>query len=219
MKPRKFLVFAFGLALAGGSLAQTAAQPPAATPPRTLAVPFPDLPPASPLCTNIQRVGFTEIQIVYSRPSMRRHTIFGGIVPYGDIWRTGDNAPTKITFTTPVKLGPDATQIPAGTYALFTIPDDKAWTIILNKGVGGWGKDNYDAKQDVLRFKVAPARITDAIETFTIDVNDIQDDSATINLSWPRSKSPWIPPAPSRPRLISRQRPSSSSIPRTTRSW
>ena len=190
MNPGKLLVFAAALALAGGALAQTTNQPPPRTAPQTFAVPFPELPSPSPLCTNAQRVGFTEIIVVYSRPSMRRHTIFGGIVPYGDLWRTGDNAPTKITFTSPVKLGPEAIQIPAGTYALFTIPEEKTWTIILNKGTGGWGKDNYDVKQDVVRFKVAPAKLTEAVDSFTIDVNDLQDDSATINLNWARVRVP-----------------------------
>ena len=121
---------------------------------------------------------------------MRRHTVFGGIVPFSDVWRTGDNASTKITFSTPVQIGPEATQLPAGTYELFTIPDEKAWTVIFNKGVGGWGKDNYDPKLDVARFKVAPGKLTEAVETFTIDVNEIQDDSATINLSWARVRIP-----------------------------
>jgi hypothetical protein len=190
MNPKKLplaLVFAVGLALAGG----LRAQPPTAAQPRTMPVAFPDLPPASPACTNIQRVGFTRIEIIYSRPSARRHTVFGGIIPYtGDIWRTGDNASTKITFSTPVQVGPEATQLPAGTYELFTIPDEKVWTVIFNKGVGGWGKDNYDPRLDVARFKVAPLKLTEPVETFTIDVNDIQDDSATINLSWARVRVP-----------------------------
>ena len=121
---------------------------------------------------------------------MKRHTIFGGIVPYSALWRTGDNASTKIIFTTQVKLGPDAVDINPGTYSLFTIPDEKAWTVILNKDTGGWGKDNYDASKDVARFKIAPVKLTEAVETFTIDINDIQDDSATINLRWARVRVP-----------------------------
>ena len=156
MKPGKFicaLVFAFGLAQAGG----LPAQPPSVAEQRSLPILFPALPQASPICTNIQRVGLTDIEIVYSRPSMRLHTIFGGIVPYNDLWRTGDNASTKITFSTPVKLGgADGREISAGTYGLYTIPDEKAWTVILNKDAGLWGKDLYDLKKDAARFKVAP---------------------------------------------------------------
>lgn len=111
------LVFAFTLALADGLRAQN----PSPTPP----IPFPELPQASPACTTIQHVGLSEVKIVYSRPGMKHHAIFGGIVPYNDLWRTGDNASTKITFSTPVKLGPDGVEIPAGTYGLYTIPDKK----------------------------------------------------------------------------------------------
>lgn len=111
MNPRRLplaIGFAFGLVLAGGLRAQTPAAPPpsAAPPPQMMPVRFPALPLASPICTNIQRVGLTDITIIYSRPSMRGHpTIFGGIVPYNDLWRTGDNASTKISFSTPVRLG------------------------------------------------------------------------------------------------------------------
>ena len=191
MNPKKLLfslLFPFGLALAGGLLAQ----PPGSTDiQKTLPIRFPDLPPASPICTNIQHFGFTQIEIVYSRPSMGRHTVFGGIVPYNELWRTGDNASTKISFSTPVKLGGnDGVELPAGKYALFTIPDEKAWTVIFNKDTSGWGKENYDDSKDVARFKVAPLALKDAVETFTIDLNDIQDDSATINLTWARTRVP-----------------------------
>jgi len=180
-------MFALGLALAGGLRAQT----PNTTPGPRPQIRFPALPPASPACTNIQRVGFTDIEIVYSRPSMRGHAIFGGIVPYNNLWRTGDNASTKITFSTPVKLGgADGREVPAGTYGLYTIPDEKAWTVMLNKDAGLWGADNYDPKKEAARFKVAPVKLVDAVETFTIDVNNIQDDSATINLNWARVRVP-----------------------------
>lgn len=181
------LALAAGLALAGGLRAQTPAPQETQTP----AIRFPELPLASPPCTNIQRVGLTEIKIVYSRPSMRRHTIFGGIVPYNDLWRTGDNASTKVSFSTPVRLGgADGGEVPAGTYGLYTVPDEKAWTVILNKDAGLWGKDGFDDKKVVANFKVAPVRIDPAVETFTIDVNDLQDDSATINLIWARVRVP-----------------------------
>jgi hypothetical protein len=189
MNPGKLLVFACGLALAGG----LRAQPPAAPPPQMMPVRFPALPLASPICTNIQRVGLTDITIIYSRPGMRGHpTIFGGIVPYNDLWRTGDNASTKISFSTSVRLGgADGVEIPAGTYGLYTIPDEKTWTVILNRDAGLWGKDLYDSKKDMARFKVTPVKLTDApVETFTIDINSIQDDSAVINLVWARVRVP-----------------------------
>ncbi len=190
MNPAKLpcaLLFVSGLALAGGVPAQT----PAAMQPATPPIRFPELPQASPACTNIQRVGLTEIKIVYSRPSRRHHAVFAGIVPYNDLWRTGDNASTKISFSTPVKLGgADGQEVPAGEYGLYTIPDEKAWTVILNKDAGLWGKDGYDPRKDVARFKVTPVKIDPPVETFTIDVNDLQDDSATINLIWDRVRVP-----------------------------
>ncbi|MGA2540831.1 MAG: DUF2911 domain-containing protein [Verrucomicrobiota bacterium] len=190
MNPGKLpfaLVFASALALAGAMRAQTPAAPQPATPP----IRFPELPPASPVCTNLQRVGLTDIKIVYSRPSKRHHAIFAGIVPYNTLWRTGDNASTKISFSTPVKLGgADGVDIPAGEYGLYTIPDEKAWTVILNKDAGLWGTDDYDPRKDVARFKVTPVKIDPPVETFTIDINDLQDDSATINLIWDRVRVP-----------------------------
>src|ERR1017187_7824055 len=96
-----------------------------------------EFPAASPACTLKQRVGLTDITVVYSRPGVKGRTIFGGIVPYGQVWRTGANQATKITFSTAVKL--EGNNIPAGTYALFTIPGEEAWTIIINKNTNQWG--------------------------------------------------------------------------------
>ena len=183
------LVLAFVLAPVAGLRAQA----PATAQPQPPIIRFPALPQASPICTNIQRVGFTDIKIVYSRPSMRgRPSPFGDIVPYGDLWRTGDNASTKISFSTPVRLGgADGKEVPPGTYGLYTIPDEKAWTVILNKDAGLWGTELYDIKKEAVRFKVPPLRLTDPpVESFTIDVNNVQDDSATINLTWARVRVP-----------------------------
>jgi hypothetical protein len=190
MNPAKLpfvLLFASGLAHAGGTSSQT----PAVSASVNAAIRFPELPLASPICTNVQRVGLTDIKIIYSRPSKKRHTVFAGIVPYDTLWRTGDNASTKISFSTPVKLGgADGQEVPAGQYGLYTIPNEKAWIVILNKDAGLWGRDQYDQKKDVARFIVAPEKIDPPVETFTIDVNDIQDDSATINLMWDRVRVP-----------------------------
>jgi hypothetical protein len=141
-----------------------------------------DFPAASPACTLKQRVGLTDVEIVYSRPGVKGRVIFGGIVPYDHVWRTGANAATKITFSTPVKL--NGTDIPAGSYALFTIPGEDEWTIIINKGAAQWGAFQYDEKADVARFKVTPVKLTEQIETFTIEFNHIRDESAVLNLVW-----------------------------------
>jgi hypothetical protein len=147
-----------------------------------------DFPAASPACTLKQRVGLTDIEIVYSRPGVKNRTIFGGIVPYGQVWRTGANSATKVTFSTPVKL--NGTDIPAGTYALFTIPGEDEWTIIINKGAAQWGAFQYDEKADVARFQVTPIQLAEQIETFTIEFNLIHDESAVMNLVWDHTVVP-----------------------------
>ena len=142
-----------------------------------------EFPAPSPACTLKQRVGLTDIEIVYSRPSMKGRKIFGedGVVPYGKVWRTGANNATKITFSTPVKI--NGTQIAAGTYALYTIPGDGEWTIILNKGVGKSGTQ-YDEKEDVVRFKATARDLPISLETLVIEFNHIRDESAVLNIAW-----------------------------------
>ncbi len=144
-------------------------------------------PQASPGCTIKQRVGATDIEVVYSRPSRKDRQVFGNVVPFDKVWRTGANAATKITFSTPVKL--NGTDVAAGSYALYTIPGEDEWTIILNKGVGKSGTQ-YDEKEDVMRFKTTPQQLSEQIETFMIEFNDLRDESATMNLVWDRTVVP-----------------------------
>ncbi|HSY19680.1 MAG TPA: DUF2911 domain-containing protein [Candidatus Acidoferrales bacterium] len=147
-----------------------------------------EFPSPSPACTIKQRVGLTDIEIVYSRPGMKGRQIFGALVPFGEVWRTGANNATKITFSTPVKL--NGQDVAAGSYALYTIPGEDEWTIILNKGVGKSGTQ-YDEKEDVLRFKTTPVHLADtSIETFTIEFNRVLDDSAVINIVWDKTVAP-----------------------------
>jgi hypothetical protein len=170
---RCFSAIAGGMLLAASLTAQT---------------PKVDFPAASPACTLKQRVGLTDIEIVYSRPGVKNRTIFGGIVPYGQVWRTGANGATKVTFSTSVKL--NGTEVAAGTYALFTIPGEDEWTIIINKGAAQWGAFQYDEKADVARFKVTPMQLAEQIETFTIEFNLIRDESAVVNLVWDHTVVP-----------------------------
>jgi hypothetical protein len=146
------------------------------------APPAVEFPAASPACTLKQKVGLTDIEVVYSRPGIKNREIFGGLVPYGQVWRTGANAATKITFSTPVKLNDH--EVAAGTYALFTIPDQDAWTIIINKDASQWGAYKYDEKNDVVRFKVPAAQLSEQIETFMIEFDHVRDDSAVMYLLW-----------------------------------
>lgn len=147
-----------------------------------------EFPPASPTCTLKQRVGLTDIEIDYSRPGVKDRSIFGGIVPYGQVWRTGANASTKVSFSTPVKLG--GHDIPAGKYALYTIPGEKDWTIIISKKTDLNGAFGYDQKDDLARFTVEAAEVPFKVETFDMGLTDVRDDSATLYLIWDHTYVP-----------------------------
>ncbi|MFO1487124.1 MAG: DUF2911 domain-containing protein [Verrucomicrobiota bacterium] len=144
-----------------------------------------EFPSASPACTLKQRVGLTDVEIVYSRPSAKGRQVFGNVVPFGKVWRTGANNATKITFSTPVKL--NGHEVAAGSYALYTIPNESEWTIILNKGVGKSGTQ-YDEKDDVARFPAKASKLADtSIETFAIEFNQIRDESTVLMLVWEKT--------------------------------
>jgi hypothetical protein len=147
-----------------------------------------EFPAASPAGTVTQRVGITDIQINYNRPGAKGRTVFGGLVPYGQVWRTGANTATKISFSTAVKL--NGTEIPAGTYELFTIPGRDEWVVIIHKDLSQWGSYAYDAKNDVARIVARPVALAAPVETLEIGINDLRDESATLNLSWENVRVP-----------------------------
>jgi hypothetical protein len=145
-------------------------------------------PAASPTAEVKERVGVADIDINYSRPSLKGRVMIGGIDPYGVVWRTGANNATRITFSTPVTL--QGKPIDAGTYELFTIPNKDEWTVILQKPTQQWGSYAYDAKNDIARVTATPVALPEAVETFTIGVGDITKDSATLNLVWDKTRVP-----------------------------
>lgn len=147
-----------------------------------------DFPAPSPACTLKQRVGLTDFEIVYSRPSVKGREIFGSHEKYGAVWRTGANAATKITFSTPVKF--NGTEVPAGTYGLFTIPGKDSWTVILNNDSGQWGAYKYDQSKDVARITAKPVALTQPVETMTIEFDDVRDESATLYVAWEKTRVP-----------------------------
>lgn len=147
-----------------------------------------ELPQPSPLATLNQRVGLTDIAISWSRPGVKGRHIFGNVVPRDVLWRTGANAATKVSFSTPVKV--EGVAVPAGQYALFTIPKLESWTVILNKDAAQSGTGKYDAKQDVLRVEVQPVTMAESVETFRIDVQQIRDESAVLVLEWEETRVP-----------------------------
>jgi hypothetical protein len=139
-------------------------------------------PQPSPAATVSQRVGLTDVEIVYSRPAAKGRTIFGGLVPYGKLWRTGANAATKISFSTDVTLS--GKPVPAGSYSLFTIPETREWTVILNKVPEQSGTSTYDEAQDLLRVKVPMVALAEPVESFRISVEDVGIDSGVLTLAW-----------------------------------
>jgi hypothetical protein len=147
-----------------------------------------EFPQASPGASVKERVGVTDVSVDYSRPSARERKIFGGLVPYGSIWRTGANAATKITFSTDVKLA--GTAVPAGSYALFTIPGETEWTVILSKVTDEWGSYSYNQKDDQARVKVKPVAMAEPLETMTIGVQDMRAGKANLVIAWEKTKVP-----------------------------
>jgi hypothetical protein len=141
-----------------------------------------EFPQASPPALVRDQFGLTTVEIEYARPSVRERTIFGGLVPYGEVWRTGANNATKVTFSTEVVFG--GTSVPPGSYALFTIPGKAEWTVILNQVVGQWGSYAYDVKQDVARVTVKPGALRDPVETLTIGLAHLRADSADLAITW-----------------------------------
>lgn len=140
------------------------------------------MPAPSPTQTVKQDFAMGSIEIVYSRPSSKGRKVFGDLVPMRKLWRTGANQPTKITFSEAVELG--GKKVEAGSYALYSIPSEESWEIILNKGLTNWGIDGYKETEDVARFKVMPAKTKNMVETFTIQFANIKPESCEIQIQW-----------------------------------
>ena len=140
-------------------------------------------PAASPFCKMEQTVGLTDVTLEYSRPSVKGRILFVDIESFGKMWRTGANSATKITFSDDVKL--EGQKVPAGTYAIYSIPDPTDWTIMLNSDLTiGGNVSNYKEATEVARFKVKGYKRSSSVETFTIDIGDIKSNSATIAIKW-----------------------------------
>ena len=138
--------------------------------------------------TITQRVGLTDVSIDYSRPDKRGREIFGGLVPYGKVWRTGANEPTKIKFSDAVKI--EGKDLPAGEYAFYTIPGENEWTLIFSKNLKLWGAYGYKPDADALRVTAKPTTLPNEVKTFTIGISDLKDEGATIHLDWDKTRVP-----------------------------
>jgi hypothetical protein len=122
----------------------------------------------------------------YGRPSKRGRKVFGGIVPWDQVWRTGANAATGVEFTVPVLIN-GSFEVPAGKYTLWTIPDKKQWTLIINKQTGQWGTV-YDSAQDLVRLPVRTESMAVPVETFAIDVQPKANREVVMTLTWDKTR-------------------------------
>ncbi|MFZ6012916.1 MAG: DUF2911 domain-containing protein [Bacteroidota bacterium] len=146
-----------------------------------------NLPNASPDQELKQQIGFTDVAVKYSRPSARGRVIFGDLVPFDEIWRTGAHDATTIWFSDSVKV--NGVNIPADTFSLFTIPGKNEWTIILNKVAEMHGTSDYSQDNDQLRFTVKSEKSPRFYETFTIEINDFTKEGAYVYLLWENTQA------------------------------
>jgi hypothetical protein len=141
----------------------------------------------SPNAAVSQTIGTTEVRITYGRPQVNGRTIFGDLVPYGEVWRTGANEATTISFSDDVRV--EGESISAGTYSLYTIPGQDTWTIIFNDVANQWGTQ-YNAEEDVLRVEVA-SESAPFHEMMTFRFGSVTDTSGTAALLWAESRVPF----------------------------
>jgi tetratricopeptide (TPR) repeat protein len=144
-------------------------------------------PMASPQGKVEQKVGLTDIKIEYYRPSKNGRVVFGDVVPFDELWRTGANENTKFTCSDPVVFGKDT--LKAGTYAIFTKPAKEAWEVIFYTDITNWGTpDEFDEKKVALRSKAKVAAMNDVTETFTISIDNLTIKTADLNFTWDKTR-------------------------------
>lgn len=146
------------------------------------------MPQASPEASVTQTIGITKAAITYHRPGVKGRQIWGGLVPYNQVWRVGANENTTVSFDTDVTINGQA--LPAGTYGLHAIPTEKDWTIIFSKDNRAWGSYAYDQSRDALRVTVTPEVKSESVERLTYTFDDVTDDSATLALRWEKLRVP-----------------------------
>ena len=145
-------------------------------------------PQPSPTSKLEQSVGLSTITVEYSRPGVKGRKIFGDLVPFGQMWRTGANQGTKLTFSDDVKIS--GSEVKKGKYSLFTIPGEMEWTFILykNPAVNVPGGDDYKKEDEALRFTAKPTKMADLKESFTIEFDQIKDNGADLFLAWENTR-------------------------------
>lgn len=141
------------------------------------------MPAPSPTEFIRQDFGLSSIELTYSRPGLKGRNVFGNVVLYDSLWRTGANGATKIKFNDPVEIL--GHKVDTGSYAIYTIPHKNGeWTIVLNKGFNNSGVTGYQESEDVFREKVKAGKMTNKVETFTMQFTNIQPQSCDLSLMW-----------------------------------
>lgn len=146
-------------------------------------------PQVSPSSQVTQRVGLSDVTITFSRPGVKGRKIWGELVPMGKIWRTGANQATTIKFEEDVLV--EGKPVAAGTYALFTVPGEKTWSLILNKDAKQWGAYTHKDADDVVKVDVTPRAAASPEEWMTFRFSDLSNDGATVVLSWEKVEVPF----------------------------
>lgn len=136
-----------------------------------------------------QTVGDTTIAIVYHRPNVNGRKIWGGLVPYGEVWRSGANENTTIEFSRDVLI--NGRSLPAGKYGFHTIPTAGKWTLIFSKANSDWGSFSYDEKKDALRVEATPVALDDSHESLAYIFNNVTADSVEVDLVWEKLSVPF----------------------------
>lgn len=143
-------------------------------------------PQPSPKSTLNQVVGLTDVVVEYSRPSAKGRTIFGDLVPFGKIWRTGANQNSMVTFSDDVIIG--GKTLKKGKYAIFTLPKADMWEVDFYTTTDNWGTpENWNENNVAVSIMVDPIMLGNHVETFTIGVNNVTNDSATLDISWEKT--------------------------------
>ena len=141
-------------------------------------------PAPSPTQTIKQDFGISSVELVYSRPGIKGRKIFGDLVPWNAVWRTGANSATRIKFNDDVTFG--GQPLKAGEYALYTVPNENEWEVIINKGSANWGTD-YKKEDDIFRVKVKPMKLDQTVETFTMQFANVKPTTADLQIIWDKT--------------------------------
>ncbi|MGE5212296.1 MAG: DUF2911 domain-containing protein, partial [Nitrospirota bacterium] len=149
-----------------------------------------NLPDVSQAAEVKQRIALTDITIKYHRPLVNGRKIWGGLVPYGKVWRAGANENTTIEFSDPVSV--EGKPLAKGTYGLHMIPNPDSWTVIFSKTNTGWGSYSYDQKEDALRVDVKPRPLNGQKEALEFEFDDLKPDSTAVTLKWDKLGVPFI---------------------------